>query len=349
MKKFSVLIVACAIILTVALVAYNQTVTKVVVAEENYSFYSGILENSNTDFNNKAVAFTPFEVKITDGGEKAYMDSVAAASDKIEGYISPSALYYVTTPVSGGNAYITDKNFFEYCLKGVNSDGFNYAPASAEEITVVLGSAYKDTFTAGGNISIRIRGEEETFTLNAKITDILQNNSFDPVNQVFTNYGVYVGDLTAIVGEESAHESKDRVYSVLYSGELKDVKAAISDYGFADDSFNYFSDVEILLSSYDTTSSYAKPIAVACALCMAAAFAVYACAIFFNLKKSDEKVFQKTIASLVFTVIIAVIYIAIGFGKIAIPSVILTLIPYIFTLAILVGICIAGSFKKGEV
>lgn len=346
MKKFSVLIIVCAIILTVALAAYNQTVTKVIVADDNYSFYSDILDKSNTDFQNKAVAFTPFEVKITDGDEKAYMDNIIASSDKLEGYISPSAVYYVTTPVSGGNAYITDENFFEYCLKGVNDEGFNYAPSSAEDITVVLGSAYKDRFKAGGNISIRIKGEEETFTINAKITDILQNNSFDPVNQIFTNYGVYVGDLTVVVGKECAQESKDRVYSVLYSGELKDVKAALSDYGFADDSFNYFSDAEILVSSYDTASSYSKPIAVACALCMAAAFAVYASVILFNLKKSDDKVFQKTVTSLVVTVLIAVVYIAIGFGKLAIPSAILTLIPYILTLAILVGICIAGSFKK---
>ncbi len=346
MKKFSVLIIVCAIILTVALAAYNQTVTKVIVAEDNYSLYRDILDKSNTDFKNKAVAFTPFEVKITDGDEKAYMDDIIASSDKLEGYISPSAVYYVTTPVSGGNAYITDENFFEYCLKGVNAEGFNYAPSSAEDITVVLGSAYKDAFKAGGNISIRIRGEEETFTLNAKITDILDNSSFDPVNQTFTDYGVYVGDLAAIVGEEPRHDSEDRVYSVLYTGDIKDAKAALFDYGFADDSFNYFSDAEILLSSYDTTSSYAKPIAVACALCMAAAFAVYASAILFNLKKSDDKVFQKTITSVVVTVLIAVVYIAISFGKIAIPSAILTLIPYIFTLAILVGICIAGSFKK---
>lgn len=346
MKKFSVLIIVCAIILTVALLAYNRAVSETVVAEENYSLYSEILENSNTDFKNKAIAFTPFTAKITDGDEKAYVDSLMASSDKIQGCLAPSALYYVSTPVSGGNAYVAQDGFFENCFKDIDSEGFNYAPVSADEVTVVLGSAYKDNFKSGGKISLRIRGEDETFTVNAEITDIMEADSFDPVNQIVTSYGVYVGDLTAVVGDEARHDSQERVYTVIYSGDVKDVVSVLSDYGFADSSFNYYLNPETAAASYKTMSDYSRPFAVASALCMAAAFGVFACAVFFNLKKSDSQIFSKTVASLIFTVIVAVIYVAISFGKIAIPSVILTLVPYIFMLAVLTGICIAGSFKK---
>lgn len=345
MKKFSVLIIVCAIILTIALVAYNQTMAKSIIAKTNHEIYSEILDKSDLSFKDKAIAFTPFEKYIEDGKEKEYIENIIASSDMIEGYISPSAVYYVTTPVYGGNAYISSKEFFDNCLKEVDTRSFNFAPLEENQITVVLGNAYKDRYKVGESIAVRIKGQED-ITLKAKITDILDNNSYDPVNQIQTYYGIYVGDLSAIVGEECRKESEDRVYSILYSGKMEDVKVYLSQYGFADDSFNYFYDVESFVSMYDNSYKFFCPVGVACAFCMAAAFVLYASVIFFNLKKSDSDIFKKTILSLVFTVLIAVIYIAISFGKIAIPSAVLSLIPYIFTLAILIGICIAGNFKK---
>lgn len=233
--------------------------------------YQKVIDNYDKNFDSVTVSFIPVS---SEENEEAYMNSLSIVLSEYDykGYIAPSAQYKAVIPSIGNTSvFVADKLLMEsFDFKIDYSDSFKYVPATLSDVTVLLGSAYRNLYMGQSGIDIKIEHKQgETFSqITAKIVGYFDEFQFDPISQEMTDNMIVISNIEGLVEQPITYNNTKRMYSLVFdsNSNITQAKAVLSEYGSIID-FAYNDYPHIMQETYNTGL---KPLLIAFVLIICA-------------------------------------------------------------------------------